>query len=300
MKLSIDKFKLILFFYVFYSYSNYVTCRLDGQLGNQFFQIAHMLAYAWDNNLTPVLPDINRAMAGKQNYLYFHKLFKRHKIKNKKLHWEIVKETVPDCVYQSFDYLHHKNIELCGFFVSSRYFDKYRNKILDLFQLPQNKQAEINNKYKDLLNERNLVAVHIRTGDFSLKQSALYFPGLDFYYQKMSSFDSNTTFLICSDRPGWVKEKMKAWPFKTVFVKADHVTELYLMTQCNHIILSARSTFGYWAAYLNKKPNRRVIAHNGTGYKDWYPDDWEVECFPCPVEEYADMAKFENLSLDNN
>ena len=38
----------------------YVTCRIEGQLGNQIFEIAAALAYAWDYNVRPIFPELNR------------------------------------------------------------------------------------------------------------------------------------------------------------------------------------------------------------------------------------------------
>lgn len=37
----------------------FVTCSLNGQLGNQLHQIATTLAYAWDNDMDPIFPDLN-------------------------------------------------------------------------------------------------------------------------------------------------------------------------------------------------------------------------------------------------
>src|SRR5437016_5021446 len=50
---------LVLFMNILIS-KPYVTCHLSGQLGNQLYQIATTLAYAWDNNADPIFPDLNR------------------------------------------------------------------------------------------------------------------------------------------------------------------------------------------------------------------------------------------------
>lgn len=38
---------------------SYVTCEIKGQLGNQLFQIAATLGYAWDNRSHPIFPELN-------------------------------------------------------------------------------------------------------------------------------------------------------------------------------------------------------------------------------------------------
>lgn len=286
----------------FIAKSNFVTCRLDGQLGNQFFQVAHMLAYAWDNNTVPVFPNINEALGGRFNREYFHKVKNLCAKKEiEKINWKVVREVGNCREYQPIDFYPGININFHGFFISSRYFDKYKNRLLELFQLPEYRQVEIRRKYKNIFDYKNRVAVHIRTGDFSSKQHKIYFPGLDFYCNKMASFGKNTLFVICSDRPGWVKEKFKNAPFNIIYPEADYISEFYLMTQCKHIICSIRSTYSFWAAYLNINSNKKVIAFNGAKNTDWYPEGWIVDTFfPDELNDYSDMKFFKNMSLDNN
>lgn len=283
--------------------SYFVTCNLGGQLGNQFYDIAHMLAFAWDNNLIPVMPDIKSGMSGKENEEYFYKLIDADSLnKLNYVKWSEIR--VKD--WKVHDIHTHKNIEyelatnprFTGFFETYRYFDKYKDRILDLFQLHPEKQNQIKNKFKDIFTHPNTVAVHIRTGDYP---RVLFFPGLEFYYNKMATFDKqNTLFVVCSDRINWVKEKFTDWPFNIVYPDCDHITELYLMTQCKHIIMSIQSTYGFWAAYLNTNPNKKVFAHNSTGLTDWYPQEWYIENFPDKAApDYPDMAFYDNKSLDN-
>ncbi len=277
-----------------------MTCRLDGQLGNQFYQIANMLAYAWDNGLTPGLPNIEIALGGKENKQYFYKMFQRYQVKNiKDIEWSNLDELkyTDYRVYKKLPYEFKTNVCLRGFFMSHKYFSKYRDRILSLFQLPLDKQKEIKQRFKNIFSYKNTVAVHIRTGDPNVH---CYYAGLDFYYQKMSQFDKQTLFVVCSDRPDWIKKHFKNLPFNIFYPESDHITEFYLMTQCNHTICSLHSTYGFWAAYLNLNPNKRVFAHNGTTDLDWYPCEWDVETFPPQKTiDYPDMKLYENTSLDN-
>ena len=52
-----------------------------------------------------------------------------------------------------------------------------------------------------------------------------------------------------------------------------------MLTLCNHVIIS-NSTFSWWAAYLNNRENRVVIAPVPYAFdkkrkiEDTYPSDW--------------------------
>lgn len=311
--------RLSLFFVFCYNYPGFVTCNLmDGQLGNQFFQIAHILAYAWDNDCKPIIPNIKRAMGGDKNVLYFYKLLDKcgddpekseflnwHYVLKRHINFSFFNDYYFPNIFRDYSSLKEKNVRFYGCYSSFRYFDKYRANILNLFQLPEYKQNEIKAKHTIVFDSPKTVAVHIRTGSLA---NCSNFQGLEFYYKHMSAFDKDTLFVICSDRIGWVKEHFKDWPFKMYFPEDDHISDLYVMSQCKHMICSLMSTYAFWAAYLNTNPNKKIIGHFYS--RDWdkfvpeewkfYPKSWQVEIFPeKPLSDYPDMCKYENSSIDN-
>jgi len=49
-----------------------------------------------------------------------------------------------------------------------------------------------------------------------------------------------------------------------------------LIKECDHNIMSHSSSFGWWAAYLNSNPNKKVIAPKDYSME---PDSWNREGF---------------------
>ncbi len=105
------------------------------------------------------------------------------------------------------------------------------------------------------------MAVHVRRGDF--KQQSFRMLPLTYYVKAMQQFSQqkNVKFFIFTDDPAFVKECFMN--LANIQVVSDgtatFLEELYLMTQCKHIII-ANSTFSWWAAYLCKNPEATVIA----------------------------------------
>lgn len=120
------------------------------------------------------------------------------------------------------------------------------------------------------IRDDNSVAIHIRRTDYIGLGWAL---DVAYYEKAMAEIlktNKNAVFYIFSDDLSWSEENL----YGDVFVKFDTLTDLYLMSECKHNII-ANSTYSFWAAYLNKHQDKKVI----------YPKDWictsnPVDCLP--------------------
>lgn len=116
------------------------------------------------------------------------------------------------------------------------------------------------------IRDDNSVAIHVRRTDYIGLGWAL---DVAYYEKAMAEIlktNKNAIFYIFSDDLSWSEENL----YGDVFVKFDTLTDFYLMSECKHNII-ANSTFSFWAAYLNKNPDKVVI----------YPKDWKC---PTPID----------------
>lgn len=117
------------------------------------------------------------------------------------------------------------------------------------------------------------VSVHIRRGDYvSHPEFSQSFGALDdTYYQtalaQINGQFPDATLFVFSDDPEWVRQHMR---FERPHVLVENtgpdadVDDLQLMSLCHHHII-ANSSFSWWGAWLNPRPDKRVIAP-----KQWF------------------------------
>ena len=172
----------------------------------------------------------------------------------------------------------NNNVHLYGYYQSSLYFEEYKEYIVNLF-----KNKELFKKAKDCFNDlikgetKEIVSIHVRRGDYVNSKSHIVQP-LD-YYKKAMDFFPNCTFVVFTNDKKWVLENF----YKNIIISDfDEITELYMMSLCDHNII-ANSSFSWWGAYLNDKPEKKVIApkqwFGSKGPKEWdtiYDKDWIV------------------------
>ncbi len=120
------------------------------------------------------------------------------------------------------------------------------------------------------------VSVHVRRGDFAAFKNVAKMMGetdLSYYGRAVAyvaGHVGNPKFFIFSDDIDWCKDNLKL-PFPTVYISASTggsktAFHLQLMSLCKHNII-ANSTFSWWGAWLNRNPEKIVIAP-----KKWYAD----------------------------
>lgn len=134
-------------------------------------------------------------------------------------------------------------------------------------------------------NSAITVSLHVRRGDYLLPQHA-HFVELtaDYYKQALAKFaDLDFQLLVFSNDIQWCQENLHSLNSNIYYVQDnDDFTDMCLMSLCDHNII-ANSSFSWWAAYLNKNPNKKIVCpknylqnHNLASIinGNYYPSTW--------------------------
>lgn len=266
------------------SNKSFVIGQLEGQLGNQLFQIANAVSVALDNNAMPLFPDLKNC--SKWNIpLNYHYIFYR-------LHAS--QAEAPISIEYREPYFHftkipyEKNMLLKGYFQSEKYFKHHKDTILKLFAPSEEIKAYLQDKYGYIIDNPKTVSIHVRMYK-DTKPEYHPFVGWNYIHKAVRTFDHDSLFIVFSDQIEFCKKKLKKLlPDKNlVFIEENlsHIHDLYLMSMCKHHIIS-NSSFSWWGAYLNQNPNKIVITPsplrwfgpgmNHCNTKDILPEEWKV------------------------
>lgn len=251
----------------------YVTSQIMGRLGNNLFQVATACALAWDYGAEPSFPELLHKIAY-STHVRKHILFRcnvrlpRNRIINE---WHD-----PSFTYDKIEY--RPNIKIFGYFQSEKYFYHHRDRILELFAPNSTDMNYIKNKYSHILNHPNSVGVQIRDYYEDDKTGSMYFQyGIDYLTKTMAYFPENTLFVVSSNNREFAKKNIPSFAKNIIFLNEPFYIDFYILSLCKHNIIT-NSTFGWWAAWLNKNPNKIVFCP-----KDWVgglccddvcPDRW--------------------------
>jgi FkbM family methyltransferase len=245
----------------------YVSARIYGRLGNNMFQIAAASATAWDHGAEPVFPDLDAA-----SEQYGHVLF-RCNVGPDLDEWPEWNE--PSFAYSPIEYA--PNRRLVGYFQSERYFAHHRERIKALFRPAASDAAHIEASYGELLSRPRTVGVQLR---YYRDEDAETYPQYGARYLELAAaqFPSDTTFVLSSDNLEHLRASIPASMNDAVVLEGEpDYIDLYVLSRCRDNVIS-NSTFGWWAAWLNENPQKRVIRPrrwiNGLPEDDVCPPEW--------------------------
>jgi Glycosyl transferase family 11 len=138
---------------------------------------------------------------------------------------------------------------------------------------------------EQIRSSKHPVSLHVRRGDSVLPVEGKVVLPMEYYSDAISLFKqrlADPTFFVFSDDLPFVKENLPR-DLKVVFVGHNDIftahEDLRLMSACHHHII-ANSTFSWWGAWLNPRPDKMVIAPRNwyVGKNSYYPNlcppDW--------------------------
>ncbi len=211
-----------------------ITCKLYGRLGNNLFQMAATIAHALHNGT-----DFRIPMHLIYEYLpmgYFRGIPPLRKTDSIRYHYREVGHD-----YHGIPFV--DDMELDGYFQSEKYFLKYRPDIIRLFNFQYQPTPE--------------VSIHVRRGDYLAFPESFPPVTLEYLHQAIERFPGRD-FLFFSDDIPWCRKHFRGDRFGFAINPSD-IQDLEQMSCCTDHIIS-NSSFSWWGAWLDRDPQKRVIA----------------------------------------
>jgi len=250
-----------------------ITTEVMGGLGNQLFQIFHLMSYS----LTYSIP------------FYFEA--KESSRQDRPFYWDSLLSTLKTFIRTSYEknlQVYNENdfsyspmphfneinrpLKFVGYFQSYKYFQEHWEEICEYIKLDDS-ICKLNDEY----NYSDMVALHFRVGDYANIQEHHPLMPMEYYVNALESLisqtgrDNWTILFFCEENDvGYANLKIEILRSKfpnLVFEKIDSKyadwQQVLIMSLCQHNII-ANSTFSWWGAYFNKNVDKRV----------YYPSLW--------------------------
>lgn len=273
-----------------------IISELTGGFGNQLFAYATAYAvakenkgtlyidtYMSDNGMTRELgiDKLNIEYEKRITYKYKRDIINRaifNKIRRQNaIGWgtKICKEN-GNFVYHPEIMKQDKDVLLSGYWQSNKYFDKYIEDIRKMYT-PKAGFSEDAKELLELVSKENTVAVHIRRGDYLEADINLTLDYFERAFEIIEEKVEKPLYCFFSDDIAWVKENFgekENYCFISDMKNIGYIEEFFVMSACAHQVIS-NSSFSWWAAYLNKNPEKIVTAPVVEFWKgDFYPEEW--------------------------
>lgn len=193
------------------------------------------------------------------------------------------KSHVIENVEKLYDFSQKTSLYLDGYWQNAVYFDSIKEDISVVFR----KEYKFNEYQWDMLERiryTNSVSIHIRRGDYlsadnvkiygGICTEAYYNSAVDYFCRKYGS----VKFFVFTNDVSWAK-KFFASADNAVYciVDSSDDSDMFLMAECKHNIM-ANSSYSWWAAWLNRNPDKIVIAPsvwlNTVNQRGVYCDEW--------------------------
>lgn len=174
---------------------------------------------------------------------------------------------------------------ISGNFESEKYFSGIRDMLYKEIT-PKYPLLSHNKQLFEKICTTNSVCISIRRGDYISDTSINRLHNIcnksyfDAAIKKMKELVDSPVFFFFSDDIEWVKSNLLL-SGQTYYERGTDPTweKLRLMYSCKHFIIS-NSTFSWWAQYLGKYYDKKVIApskwYNNALKSDLYINNWEI------------------------
>jgi len=250
-----------------------------GRLGNQMFQYAALRGIARNRGLNWMIPPEDAPRP--DNY----GLFEAFNLTNCNPE-NIGEQNVKQISWREFHFNQDlfdqcpDNVDIDGYFQTQKYFKNIENEIREDFTF-KNEWLDPCVEYIESIGNKNLIFLHVRRGSpnlqgvrgekwsYQLLQHTHPLMKEQYYKSALTQFDDSYQVIVFSDVIDWCKKQpifqgdrfLFSDNSKQLFQDGASVpyVDLCLMTLCSGAII-ANSSLSWWGAWLQKDPNKKVIA----------------------------------------
>lgn len=291
---------------------------IGGGLGNQMFQYAFYLALKKKEKCILDISyfEFNNIHNGYELEEIFSIKEKKIKLFYKrniilKIIWKLIRKIL--CIlkyiyYEKRNLNVEENLEkikkenpvfLSGTWCSENYFLGVTKDIKNIYKFP-NFNDRRNKEIAEKIEKTNSVSIHIRRGDYLLKENREYSGLVDEkYYRKAIKIIKNKiekpVFFIFSDDISWCQKNLKLENEEIYYIdwnkKQKSYKDMQLMSMCKHNIIP-HSTFSWWAAWLNSNPDKVVVAPEVWFNKKYM--DFEINTENLIPKEWIKIENYKN------
>ncbi len=168
-----------------------------------------------------------------------------------------------------------------GAWQNEKFFDGFHDKLRRKFTFSP---EYFQNDYAEKIRACNSAAIHVRLGDKLRRgESGFTCEYVRHSIRKLLSLAEGAKFFVFSDNTEWCRKNLPLIDdAEYIFVEGNTpAQDMALMTLCKNVITAA-STFSWWAAWLNENPNKIVIApaqklwRGDDSFREIYPREWIV------------------------
>jgi len=150
-----------------------------------------------------------------------------------------------------------------GYWQHEQYFDFIPNEIRKdfTFQLPLSVYAQ---GVLQQISTVESISVHVRRTDFLGSENevslAYYQQAIQKIITQLGVVNKPLCVFLFSDDIEWVKNNYRLeLPVVYVDQTNDQAEDMFLMSHCKHNILAPKSSFSWWAAWLNSNPQKIIV-----------------------------------------
>jgi len=270
-----------------------IKIHLHSKFGNQLFQMAYAYIIAKENKQSIIMRPNSRAGYCLQiinppvflNFLPEKYMLLVNKILFKLLkHEDILIEY--SCLNKNYFPKKNTNLLIEGYFQDGVFFTPYEAVLKKKFSIRRKFKNQFNLKYSQYLCD-TILLIHLRLTDYKsvhfdeINASPLL--TVNWYMQVLKLIDVNSfkNLIVISDDIVEAKEILKELPYDFIFINDVMENDFQFLINADCLVIP-NSSFAWWGAFLNNKPNKKVYApKNWAGYNAGieYPTGIMIENF---------------------